>query len=354
MKFRLLILAFLLLVFPLFSSTLLFSGQAEILGQWQRQLIETDADFRGLCAVNGKVAWVSGTRGTFGRTVDGGKTWQVGVVAGAEKLDFRDVEAFGEETAYLMAAGPGPASRIYKTIDGGKTWDMQFQCTDKMAFLDSMAFWDKDHGIAMGDPVGGKNQLIATEDGGAHWVVLPSDQLPLSLPKEGAFAASGTCLVTQVKDRAYFVTGGAVVARVFHSGDRGKTWEVTEAPVKAGNESSGIFSIGWRNQQVGLVVGGDYRKPESSGATAAITRDGGKSWKGLSDQLPFCSAVAWAGGRWVAVGTAGSFESVDDGDTWKRLDRGNYNAVHFTPDGAGWAAGPKGMLVRFLTSPSDK
>ena len=189
MKFRLLILAFLLLVFPLFSSTLLFSGQAEILGQWQRQLIETDADFRGLCAVNGKVAWVSGTRGTFGRTVDGGKTWRVGVVAGAEKLDFRDVEAFGEETAYLMAAGPGPASRIYKTIDGGKTWGMQFQCTDKMAFLDSMAFWDKDHGIAMGDPVGGKNQLIATEDGGAHWVVLPSDELPLSLPKEGAFAA---------------------------------------------------------------------------------------------------------------------------------------------------------------------
>jgi hypothetical protein len=33
-------------------------------------------------------------------------------VPGAEKLDFRDVEAFGESTAYLLSAGPGEGSRI--------------------------------------------------------------------------------------------------------------------------------------------------------------------------------------------------------------------------------------------------
>src|SRR4051794_37809823 len=90
-------------------------------GQWQPQVIKTDADFRGLCAVGAKVAWVSGTRGTFGRTTDGGATWVAGAVPGAEKLDFRDVEAFGEDTAYVLSAGPGDASRIYKTTDGGKT-----------------------------------------------------------------------------------------------------------------------------------------------------------------------------------------------------------------------------------------
>lgn len=42
--------------------------------QWQRQAIATDADFRGLCAVSEKVAWVSGTRGTYARTTDAGKT----------------------------------------------------------------------------------------------------------------------------------------------------------------------------------------------------------------------------------------------------------------------------------------
>src|SRR5215467_2960407 len=95
--------------------------------QWQQQAINSDADFRGLCAVSAKVAWVSGTKGTYGRTTDGGRVWAVGSVPGAEKLDFRDVEAFGETTAYLLSARPGEDSRIYKTTDGGKTWTLQFK-----------------------------------------------------------------------------------------------------------------------------------------------------------------------------------------------------------------------------------
>src|SRR5262249_44722529 len=51
--------------------------------QWQEQTINSDADFRGLCAVSAKVAWVSGTKGTYGRTTDGGKTWSAGTVPGA-------------------------------------------------------------------------------------------------------------------------------------------------------------------------------------------------------------------------------------------------------------------------------
>src|SRR5215471_11115805 len=105
---------------------LLGIGDSPTYGAWQQQVIRSNADFRGLCAVSAKVAWVSGTKGTFGRTTDGGKTWSVGTVPGAETLDFRDVEGFGETTAYLLSAGPGEDSRIYKTMDGGKTWILQF------------------------------------------------------------------------------------------------------------------------------------------------------------------------------------------------------------------------------------
>src|SRR5438309_5118007 len=117
--------------------------------QWQQQTISSDADFRGLCAVSAKVAWVSGTKGTYGRTTDAGKTWSVGAVPGAAKLDFRDVEAFGESTAYLLSAGPGEASRIYKTADGGKTWNFQFKNPDRQAFFDAIAFWDDKTGVAL-------------------------------------------------------------------------------------------------------------------------------------------------------------------------------------------------------------
>src|SRR5260221_6373408 len=88
--------------------------------QWQAQAVSTKADFRGLCVVSPNVTWVSGTKGTYVRTTDGGKNWSVGTVPDAEKLDFRAVKAFGETTAYLLSTGPGDASRLYQTMDGGK------------------------------------------------------------------------------------------------------------------------------------------------------------------------------------------------------------------------------------------
>jgi photosystem II stability/assembly factor-like uncharacterized protein len=315
--------------------------------QWQKQTIGTNADFRGLCAVSPKVAWVSGAKGTYGRTADGGKTWSVGTVPGSEKLDFRDVEAFGETTAYLLSAGPGDASRIYKTVDGGKTWALQFKSADPQAFFDAIAFWDDKNGIAMGDPVKGQFQLIVTEDGGTNWKQLPEKNLPQALPNEGAFAASGTCLVTHGTDDAWFCTGGAKTARVFHSGDRGQHWTVSDTPLIAGINSAGIFSLAFRDRNHGMIVGGDYRKPNETGATAARTTDGGKTWTGLDKRLPFRSAIAWAHDRWIAVGTSGSHSSQDDGVIWTLLDRENYNSISFTAVGEGWAAGPKGRIAKF-------
>jgi photosystem II stability/assembly factor-like uncharacterized protein len=315
--------------------------------QWQRQSIGTTADFRGLCAVSADVAWVSGTKGTCARTTDAGRTWTVGVVPGGEKLDFRDVEAFGPDTAYLLSAGLGEDARIYKTTDGGKTWSLQFQNADRDAFFDAIAFWDEKSGIALGDPVKGRFQLIHTEDGGANWKPLPADNLPPALPNEGAFAASGTCLVTHGKTDVWFVTGGARAPRVFRSADRGRNWTVSETPIRAGAESAGIFSIAFRDTKHGLIVGGDYRKPNDGGKTAAKTTDGGKTWAPIDNPFPFRSGVAWAAGRWVAVGTSGSDVSHDDGATWKPLDRENYNSVSFTATGDGWAAGPKGRIAKF-------
>lgn len=323
-------------------------GGADARGQWQPQAIKTDADFRGLCAVGPGVAWVSGTKGTFARTTDGGKTWSVGTVPGAEKLDFRDVGAFGADTAYLLSAGPGEDSRIYKTTDGGKTWKLQFRNAEPKAFFDAIAFWDETHGVALSDPVDGKFLLVATDDGGATWTPLPEQSRPAALPNEGCFAASGTCLVTRGTGDVWFCTGGAMAVRVFRSHDRGKTWAVSEAPLLAGVESGGAFSIAFRDGRHGVIVGGDYRNPDGTQGTGAVTADGGKTWKAVGTPLPFRSAVGWAKDRWVAVGTSGSDASADDGATWTPLDRERYNAVAFTAAGDGWAVGPKGRIARFV------
>jgi photosystem II stability/assembly factor-like uncharacterized protein len=330
------------------AALLVLLGPVTANGQWRTQTFHSDANLRGLSVVSPKVAWVSGTKGTYGCTVDGGMKWTAGTVPGAAALDFRDVEAFGESSAYLLSIGAGEKSRIYHTADGGGKWTLQFKSSDPDAFYDAFAFWDQSHGLTFGDPVRGQFQLLATDDGGAKWQRLAAGSLPAALPKEGAFAASGTCLVTHDDRDAWFCTGGARSARVFHSIDRGRHWTVSETPIVAGSESAGVFSIAFRDREHGLIVGGDYRKPREPGANAAFTADGGKTWKLLGRPFGYRSCVAWTGDRWVAVGTSGSDDSRDDGQTWRVLDRGNYNSVAFTATGEGWAVGPNGRIAVFV------
>jgi photosystem II stability/assembly factor-like uncharacterized protein len=321
-----------------------FLATAPAFAQWQKQTVHTDAGFRGVCAVNSKVAWVSGTGGTIARTADGGTTWAVVSPPETGKLDFRDIKAFGESTAYALSIGPGEDSRIYKTTDAGKTWTLQFKNGDKDAFYDAVAFWDEKTGLALSDPVKGRFRFVTTTDGGANWTPLEPKTLPEALPNEGAFAASGTCLITRGETDAWFVTGGAKASRVFHSTDRGQTWAAAESPIPAGVESAGIFSIAFRDKDHGVLVGGDYKKPNDAGANAAYTTDGGKTWTLAATSLPFRSGVTWPKDHWLAVGTSGSHSSAD-GKTWTALDGENYNAVAATADGTAWAVGPKGRIA---------
>jgi photosystem II stability/assembly factor-like uncharacterized protein len=312
--------------------------------QWRNKGIRTQSDFRGVSAVNSKVVWVSGTKGTVGRTIDGGTDWTAAVVAGAEKLDFRDVKAFGDSTAYLLSAGPGEDSRIYKTADAGKTWVLQFKNPDKNAFFDALAFWDEKTGIALSDPVRGQFQFVTTADGGVTWKPLIPKELPPALPNEGAFAASGTCLIARGQSDAWFVTGGAKTARIFHSTDHGQTWTVTDAPIPAGVATAGIFSIAFRDNDHGVIVGGDYKKAIAEELTSAFTHDGGKTWIAGDKSMSFRSSVVWAKDQWETVGTHGSNSSLD-GKTWKHLDSGDFNALSATADGDVWAVGPHGRVA---------
>ncbi|MDQ4122853.1 MAG: glycosyl hydrolase [Acidobacteriota bacterium] len=316
--------------------------------QWQKQTVDTKASLRGLSVVNEKIVWASGTGGSFLRTIDGGKTWKVGKVPDAEKLDFRDVEAFDANTAYLLSIGEGENSRIYKTTDGGETWKLQFKNSNPKAFFDAFDFWDANNGIAMSDPVDGKYLLIATTDGGQTWKQLPNDKMPSAKEGEAAFAASGTCIIVNGKSDVFLVTGGQA-ARVFYSQNRGASWSIADTPIISGANGTGIFSIAMFDNKSGVIVGGNYEKPNESANNLALTNDGGKTWilgKGLNG---YRSGVAFVDkNTLVAVGSSGSDISRDGGQTWTNLDRENYNAVVAKGKNAVWAVGANGLVARYF------
>jgi photosystem II stability/assembly factor-like uncharacterized protein len=312
---------------------------------WTEQKSGVTARLRGVSAVSERVAWASGSGSTVLRTTDAGATWQRLNVTD-ETLDFRDVDAIDDQTAYILSIGNGPASRIYKTSDAGKTWKLQFKNDDEKAFLDAMSFWDANHGIAFGDSVDLKFYILTTADGGNTWSRVPSENLPPAQGNEGAFAASGTNIALYGKTHAWIGTGAATKSRVLHTSDGGRTWQVADTPLVSG-PSSGIFSIAFRDTKHGVVAGGDYKKENEAVDNLAVTNDGGVTWtlvKGLSG---FRSVVAYLPGTktLIAVGPSGGDYSQDDGRTWTTITGPGFDTFSFAPrKRSGWGAGAKGTI----------
>ena len=342
----------------LLPAAALFAGAMQADAQWTPQQSGTTSEFRGLIAVSPSVVWASGARGRVARTTDGGMSWRVDSIPGADSLDFRDIHALSASRAWAMSAGEAQAgkAKIFRTQNGSR-WTKQYETTQTGVFLDALSFWDERHGIAMSDPVDGRLFVLATDDGGATWKRIPTENAPPVLPGEAAFAASGTCLAVQGRSNVWIATGGGARARVFRSTDRGRTWSVADTPLHAGNPAAGIFSIAFSDANRGVVVGGEYSKPKESFVNVALTDDGGRTWRQAKGPLPagYMSSVAiipgTRGRSLVAVGLAGTARSSDGGESWTMVDTVAYNSVAFASRDHGWAVGPRGRIAKWSSVP---
>tara|TARA_B100000749_G_scaffold107503_1_gene82256 strand:+ start:2006 stop:3019 length:1014 start_codon:yes stop_codon:yes gene_type:complete len=306
-----------------------------------------ESSFRGLSVVNQKVVWVSGTGGTVLRTIDGGKNWENISVPNMEKIDFRDVEGFNKNTAIVM--GIASPARFYKTTDGGQNWKLVHFDNRAGVFFDGMSFWNKNDGIAFSDPVDGQHLLIRTTDGGDTWHEIPKEGFPHKLNPEFGFAASGTGIPVQGRKTVWLGMGG-VKSRVFKSEDGGMNWSVAETPVVHGGQSTGIYSVAFKNKKVGISVGGDYTN-QSIKNTMAYTNDGGATWhlpEKQTHQYRECVAH-YRGNIFFAVGPSGFDMTTDNGKNWHPhyWEVNNLTAVAFAKrSNVGFAVGKGGQIYK--------
>jgi hypothetical protein len=323
--------------------------------QWTLQQSHTTAGLRGIHNIGGGVVWASGTQGTVLHTTDNGKTWQTCAVhQGAQKLDFRGVQAFDADTAIVMSSGPGDLSRLYKTVDGCRTWRLVFTNPDKDGFWDALQFASPAFGMLIGDQVNGHFPVFFSPDAGDTWQQMDPKALPTADKNQSFFAASNSSLLLDApRDQISMITGGGTTSLIAIDGYFTSGAKISRTHLDmASGETAGGFSLASRvvvSDLVLVAVGGDYKAPDQARGTATY-RIGGR-WR-ASDTPPhgYRSAVAYyaAGKAWITVGPNGTDISTDDGRTWRALkptagegpdaDK-NWNALSLP-----FAAGPNGRI----------
>lgn len=330
-------------------ASLLIPGSASA-QSYQFKLLTSakNSSIRGMSVVTDQIAWLSGSNGSIGKTLDGGKTWEWTKPSGYEKVDFRDIEAFDANKAIVVNAG-SPAY-VLLTVDGGKTWTERYKNLDSAIFLDGMSFWDEQTGIIFGDPIHNKMQLIRTSDGGQTW-----QDISVKLKKqlsvgEAGFAASGTTIVTKKPGMAWIATGGST-ANIYYTRNRGARWRVKSLPILQGESSTGPFSMAFYDQKDGVVVGGNYLKDQEHPNNVLITADGGRSWK--RPEVPvsgYRSCVAYLSKKeLIATGTSGTDISQDGGKTWRNVSARSFNVVQKSKTGKLiLLAGGKGEVCQLI------
>ncbi|MGE3822545.1 MAG: oxidoreductase, partial [Isosphaeraceae bacterium] len=129
-----------------------------------------------------------------------------------------------------------------------------------------------------------------------------------------------------------------------------------ETPVRAGNPTSGIFSLAILGTREGLAIGGDYQAPDRAGQTLARTVDGGSTWT-VVENAPrgYRSATVSSpgeAGRMVAVGPGGGDYSVNSGRDWSPISDQGFHALSAQTDV--WAVGDEGKVGRLVWEPARR
>lgn len=253
--------------------------------------------------------------------------------------EFRAV-ASTENDFFMLSVG-SPAL-LYKTGDTGKM-ELVYREDHEDAFYDAMTFWNNEEGIAMGDPTDECLSVIVTRDGGKTWNKLECDVLPAVEEGEAAFAASNSNIAV-AGNNAWILSGG-MRSRIFHTADKGNSWEVFDTPLLQGTATSGGYSMDFYNDKMGIIAGGDYTNVEGNSGNIAITEDGGKTWKLVSEGKGpgYISGVRYVpnanGLEIVTVGPGGIFYTEDAGENWEKLSSEALHTIRFVTDSTAYGGG---------------
>jgi photosystem II stability/assembly factor-like uncharacterized protein len=258
-----------------------------------------------------------GERGGIAYSDDQGRSWQAAMAGGQQLL-----------TAVYFVDGQcgwavGHDAQILATEDGGAHWIKQFEDPAREAPLLDLWFADRQRGFA----VGAYGYLLGTHDGGASWQDLST---LLDNPEQLHLNA-----IAEARDGALFIAGEA--GRLFRSLDHGATWE--RLPVELPGSLFGLLATGAPQTLLAFGVRGHLYR----------SADNGAHWQPIplpGAPLSLAGGTLLADGTLVLVGGDRVLRSSDGGRSFVALDVPTGQAlaaVSGTADGALVVAGQGGL-----------
>ena len=301
-----------------------------------------NTSIRALEVVNDSTVWFAGSHGKFGRIIN--SELQIDSLIYNKKLvNFRSIAFNGEYIFILSIENPAILYKINAFVNKKSKPEIVYHENHEKVFYDSMTFFNEQNGLAMGDPTESCISIILTNDGGNSWHKLNCKNIPKIFEGEAAFAASNTNIAVY-KNNVWLVTGGKK-ARIFHSNDSGENWKVYDTPIIQGGKMTGIYCVDFYNENIGIIMGGNWENKSSTNATKALTSDGGKTWKLITNgSIPgYISCVQYVpdtkGKEIVAVSTEGIYFSNNNGNSWARLSAESYYSIRFINKKTAWLSG---------------
>ncbi len=312
-----------------------FNSQA----QWNVQNSNFSAGSRGINSItlpNDSTGWAVGYDGSGGaakiqeyvKTTNGGTTWTQGTITVPNPATFgiANISPLNGDTAWAALFdenGTDVNQGIYRTNDGGANWTRQATAAyGNGSFTDVVYFWDKNNGVAIGDPLGGYYEIYTTTDGGTTWVRTPNTGNQLSCSPAAEWG-----LTNSFATFAGTIWFGTDHGRVFKSTDKGLTWTVATTPFLSTTATQSMISgLAFRDANNGLVA---KKNATTTKFDYAATTDGGTTWTSVtSTGFNYGGDFCWVPGTstYVSVGASynpafkGSSMSTDDGATWLPLE----------------------------------
>lgn len=308
--------------------------------------IETSLVFtssvRALDVVNDSTIAFSGYGGLIGVTLTAGDNWDTTRISVDDITPaFRACAIVGDDLVIASTESPGLILKgpIYDLAK----MEVKYRDDNPTVFLDAMAFSNDGYGVVMGDPTDGCLTIIVSNDKGEVWKRVPCDRVPDIIDGEAAFAASNGN-ISIIGGQTWIATGGKA-SRVFHSDNRGRSWEAHSTPLLQGGSMTGAFAVSFISDKEGLLIGGDWENKQNNNGNIAHSIDGGKTWQLVSEGTGpgYRSSIIWRpghDGECVAIGSEGIDLSKNSGSSWTNISEQGFYTGRFSPDGKVlWLAG---------------